>query len=45
MFGEEEKTGTKEYNLFYIKAISGNRFFCVYNYGFKMYALNEKNEY
>ena len=45
MFGEEEKTGTKEYNLFYIKAISGNRFFCVSNYGFKMYALNEKNEY
>ena len=32
-------------NLFYIKAISGNRFFCVSNYGFKMYALNEKNEY
>ena len=45
MFGEEEKTHSKEYNLYYIKAISGNRFFCVSNYGFKMYALNEKNEY
>ena len=45
MFGKEEKTSPKEYNLFYIKAISGNRFFCVSNYGFKMYALNEKNEY
>ena len=29
----------------YIKEISGNRFICVSNYGFKMYALNEKNEY
>ena len=45
MFGEEEKTSPNEYNLFYIKAISGNRFFCVSNYGFKMYALNKKNEY
>ena len=34
-----------EYNLFYIKAISRKRFFCVSNYGFKMYALNEKKEY
>ena len=34
-----------EYDLFYIKAISGNRFFCVSNYGFKLYALNEKKEY
>ena len=33
------------YNLFYIKAISRNRFFCVSNYGFKIYALNEKNDY
>ena len=33
------------YNLYYIKAISGNRFFCASNYGFKIYALNEKNEY
>ena len=28
-----------------IKEISGNRFICVSNYGFKMYSLNEKNEY
>ena len=33
------------YNLYYIKAISGNRFFCASNYGLKIYALNEKNEY
>ena len=33
------------YNLHYIKAISGNRFFCASNYGLKIYALNEKNEY
>ena len=45
MFGEEEKAQPKEYKLYYIKAISGNRFFSVSNYGFKMYALNEKNEY
>jgi hypothetical protein len=45
MFGEEEKPESKAYNLYYIKAISGNRFFCVSNYGFKMYALNGKNEY
>jgi hypothetical protein len=45
MFGEEEKAQPKAYKLYYIKAISGNRFFCVSNYGFKMYALNGKNEY
>ena len=28
-----------------IKEISGNRFICISNYGFKMYSLNEKNEY
>lgn len=33
------------YELFYIKAISGNRFFSVSSYGFKMYALNEKKDY
>jgi len=45
MFGDKKKGDPKNYELFYIKAISGNRFFCVSNYGFKMYALNEKNEY
>jgi len=45
MFDVEEKTNPIKYNLFYIKAISRNRFFCVSNYGFKMYALNEKKEY
>ena len=45
-FDDEEKMAQPiEYNLFYIKAISKNRFFCVSNYGVKMYALNEKNEY
>ena len=29
----------------FIKAISGNRFICVNNYGYKIYSLNEKNEY
>ena len=28
-----------------IKEISGNRFVCISNYGFKIYSLNEKNEY
>lgn len=41
----KEKKKPIEYNLFYIKGISKNRFFSVSNYGFKMYALNEKNEY
>ena len=41
----KEKDIPIEYNLFYIKAISRNRFFCVSNYGFKMYSLNEKKEY
>ena len=42
---DDEEDKPIGYNLFYIKAISRNRFFCVSNYGFKMYALNEKNEY
>ena len=42
---DKEEDKPIEYNLFYIKAISRNRFFCVSNYGFKMYALNEKKEY
>ena len=36
----------KEYKVEYIKEISGNRFICVTNYGYKIYSLNEKeNEY
>ena len=35
---------TKTFCDQYIKGISGNRFICVSNYGFKMYSLNEKNE-
>ena len=35
----------KEYQVEYIKKISGNRFICVNNYGFKIYASNEKQEY
>ena len=44
-FEDEKKEEPIMYNLYYIKAISKNRFFCVSNYGFKLYALNEKNEY
>ena len=35
----------KSYEADFIKEISGNRFICVSNYGFKIYSLNEKNEY
>ena len=42
---DEGKDEPIEYNSYYIKCISGNRFFSVSNYGFKMYALNEKKEY
>ena len=35
----------KTYRALYIKEISGNRFISVSNYGFKIYALNDKNEY
>ena len=35
----------KEYKAKFIKEISGNRFICVSNYGYKIYALNEKKEY
>ena len=36
----------KDYRVEYIKEISGNRFICITNYGFKIYSLNEKeNEY
>ena len=42
---DEGKDEPIEYNSYYIKCVSGNRFFLVSNYGFKMYALNEKKEY
>ena len=35
----------KQYRAVYIKEISGNRFIIISNYGFKIYSLNEKNEY
>ena len=35
----------KKYAVNFIKEISGNRFICVTNYGFKIYSLNNKNEY
>ena len=35
----------KSYKVNFIKEISGNRFICVSNYGFKIYFLNEKNLY
>ena len=34
-----------DYNAHYIKELSGNRFICVTNYGFKIYSLNNNNEY
>ena len=40
-----ERNKRIEYELYYIIPISKNRFFCISNYGFKIYALNEKNEY
>ena len=36
---------SKIYSLNKIKDISGNKFFCVSNYGIKLYSLNKKNEY
>ena len=36
---------TKFYSAEFIKEISGNRFILVSNYGYKIYSLNEKNEY
>ena len=35
----------KTYSSRFIKDISGNRFILVSNYGYKIYSLNEKNEY
>ena len=35
----------KSYKAEFIKEISGNRFILVSNYGYKIYSLNEKNEY
>ena len=40
---DEEKL--KDYYFTNIEIISGNRFFLISNYGFKLYSLNEKNEY
>ena len=36
---------SKQYRAKYIKDISYNRFICVSNYGYKIYALNGKDEY
>ena len=36
---------TKSYRAKFIKEISGNRFILASNYGYKIYSLNEKNEY
>ena len=35
----------KDYLVHYLKEISGNRFICITSYGFKLYCLNDKNEY
>ena len=35
----------KSYKAKFVKEISGNRFILVSNYGYKIYSLNEKNEY
>ena len=34
-----------EFKVNNLKAISGNRFICISNYGIKIYSLNENNEY
>ena len=35
----------KKYVPYFNKDISNNRFFCISNYGIKLFSLNEKNEY
>ena len=35
----------KYYMIISFKEISGNRFICINNYGFKIYSLDDKNEY
>ena len=35
----------KDYEIHYLKELSGNRFLCITGYGFKLYCLNDKNEY
>ena len=35
----------KDYRVKYLKEISGNRFIYISSYGFKIYCLNDKNEY
>ena len=39
------KSYPKSYIAEFVKDISGNRFICGSNFGFKIYSLNEKNEY
>ena len=45
MINKEGSYHAKSYKSSFIKDISGNRFICANNYGFKIYELNEKNEY
>ena len=46
---QEQRSGCcirpKSYYPDYLKEISNNRFFCVSNYGIKLFSLNTKNEY
>ena len=45
MINKEGSYHAKSYKSSFIKDISENRFICANNYGFKIYELNEKNEY
>ena len=48
-YGNHGFCGNTAYKIKYkiddLKAISGNRFICISNYGLKLYSLNENNEY
>jgi len=48
-YGNHGFCGNTRYKVTYevenLKEISRNRFICISNYGFKIYSLNEKNEY
>ena len=48
-YGNHGFCGNTAYKIIYqiddLKAISGNRFICISNYGLKIYSLNENNEY
>ena len=44
-FGGCTRIYLKSYDAKFLKDISRNRFICISNYGFKIYSLNEKNEY